>query len=273
MSLLDRCITRTFYISTESRDKSKFPHPAQFTYELPIPLKNVIGVHVRHYKYPKEPLVNGNNFRIQVVTPSINGELILNKGDYSLIALLTEINSKLSLYGVEFTVDDAVGRVVLTFVDSFADDYVILQGSTLLKALGFDNSICLCREGILAPASYRGNTYEISAVAEYAHDVNTISDMVLRITDLEAVMSNDSITNRATAILYSNLDVNYAMLPITSPRPWILLQKQHRLQSFRFNLLNTQGQLYDIVGSEATFLLDVYCMMDDDTTRDITVAS
>lgn len=259
MTLLDRCITRTFYISTESRDKSKFPHPAQFNFELPIPLKNVVGLRVRHYKYPREPLVNETNRRVQVVTSSIAGDLVLNRGDYDLIPLLVEINSKLSLYGVDFSLDEDAGRVVLTFVDSFVDDYVILQGSSVLKMLGFENNICLCREGVSPPGSYRGNVYETSAMAETSYDATRISDMVLRITDLEAIMSNDAITNRATAILYSNLDVNFVMLPTSSTVPWTLLQKQHRLQTLRITLLNTHGHLYDIEGSEATFVLDVYC--------------
>lgn len=257
----DKCIIRSIYVSTEARDKLKYPHPSQFTYELPVPLKNVFGVRVRHYKYPKETLVNENNRRIKVVTPSINGTIVLRKGDYDITPLLTEINSKLQLYGVEFSIDDDVGRVVLTFTDDFVD-YVTLEKSTILKALGYDNNICLCRPGVSPPGSYGGTVYETSAVAESRFDVSAISDMVLRITDLETIMSNDSITNRATMILYSNMDTNFVMLPCDSQTALMLLQKQHRLQSLRITLLNTLGELYDIVGSEATFLIEIYCLVD-----------
>lgn len=254
----NKCVVRSLYISTEARDKSKYPHPSQFTFELPVTLKNIIGVHVQHYKYPKETLVNENNRRIQVKTPSLTGTIVLNKGDFDLIPLLNDINTKLSLYGVEFSLDNLAGRVVLTFTDEFAE-YVILEKSYLLKVLGFENNICLCRNNVSPPPSYKGIVYYTTAVAENDYDVKTISDMVLRITDLEVIMSNDAITNRATMILYSNMDPNFVTFPSNQQKPMMLLQKQHRLQALRITLLNTQGELYDI-GNEATFLIDIYCV-------------
>lgn len=257
----DKCIVRSFYISTESRDKARFPHPSQFTYDLPLTLTNVMGVHVRHYKFPKELLVNENNRRIQVTTETITGSVVVNKGDYELLPLLTELNSKLDLYGVAFSVDEDVGRVVLTFTDEYVNS-VALTNRSLLTALGFGRDVCLCRNGALPPPTFQGNVYQTSAVAENVYDVNTISDMILRIADLETILSNDAVTNRATMILYSNMDANFVMLSSNNNAPLMLLQKQHRLQALRITLLNTLGDLYDTVGSEATFLLDVYCAVE-----------
>lgn len=269
----DKCITRTFYISTEKRDKGLHPHPSKFVYPLPLPLKNVVGVAIDHFKFPKEQLVNENNKRMEITidagvvaseqTNEVNGVVLISKGDYGLIPLLTEMNRKLQLYGIGFSLNQNQERVVLTFTDDFVQYYIAIAPNTLLKALGYESGICLCRPGFTNPPSpaFPCRIYDTAAVAEKEYDVSTISDMVMRITDVETILSNDSITNRATMILYSSMDPTFATNGGHGNKTILpLLQTQHRLQSLRIELLNTLGQLYDTIGSEATFVVQFYCL-------------
>jgi len=227
-------------------------------------LKNIVGVSFRSFKFGKERIVNENNkvisFTIDEGEANITGSATVNLGDYTIYQLLSQINSQLAAYGVAFSLIEETKRVVLTFDGAIVQEFITIYPNTILRALGFPNGICMYRTA--PPASSSGaDLYDTSAVAPNAFDISTTSDMVVRIRDVEAIMSNDPIVNRSTMVLYGDADADYTVN--RNQEQYIsLLQVQQRLQVLRIQLLNTQGDLYDTINNEATFLICFYCMRD-----------
>lgn len=256
-------IVRNFYVSSALRDKVKYPHPSSFTYTLPATLTNVRGVAVRTYKFGKERLVNENNKRVRIVIDgnAVDGYITLTTGDFGndINNLLSEMNSKLVAYGIQFSVDENTGRVTLVFTDNFVQSYVSLSESTLFKTLGFEfDGMLLYRNGATLPAQVPGKAYNTIATAENPYDVYNVSDVVLRINDVEAIMSEDAITNRSTMILFSDKDPNYTLRDTCSTY-YPLLQVQHRLKALQITLLNLKGDLYDAWNSDVSFMIEFHC--------------
>lgn len=256
-------VVRTFYVSTALRDKARFPHPSRFDYNLPATLNNVVGVCIRNYKFPKELLVNENNKFLYFVINGgeLEGVVQVSKGDYDIEGILTELNAKFEIYGVELTFESQGDRVVITFADEFITQYIVFKSSSLLVSLGFDGDICLCREGVPPPniSSSTTTVFTTTAVAHRLYDVTTISDLVVRIDNVETIMSNDTITHRATMVLFSSEDPYYTLNQCAA-QCIPLLQMQSRLQNLKLTLLNTKGELYDTITNDASFLIDFYCV-------------
>jgi hypothetical protein len=254
-------VVHTFLVSTLQRDKTAYPNSSDFVYQLPQTLHNVEGVSIRDYKFKQETIVNENNktWHIYIDDGRVDGNITLTTGDYSndITMLLAEINSNLSVYDIQFVVDENSGNVGLTFIGSFVQNYVIIYSNSLLRSLGYFGGIALYQNS--PPGGLPGTVrpYPVTAIAENPYDVWNSSNMVLRIQDVEAVSASDSITNRSTAILFSFNDAvsTYQRHDYYSP----LLQPQSRLQSLRIKLLNMYGDYYDTVKYETAFLIRFYC--------------
>ena len=254
-------VVHTFLVSTLQRDKTSYPNASDFVYSLPQTLHNVEGFSIRDYKFRQETLVNDNNktWQLYIDDGRIDGNITLATGAYSndITTLLSEINSALSVYDIQFVIDGTTGNVGLTFIGPFVQNYVIIYGNSLLRSLGYYGGIALYRS---SPPTGLPNTvrnYHASAIAENAYDVWNSSNMVLRIQDVEAISSTDAITNRSSAILFACGD-NYSVdqrHDYYTP----LLQTQSRLQNLRIKLLNMYGDYYDTVKYEAAFLIRFYC--------------
>ena len=144
--------------------------------------------------------------------------------------------------------------------------YIAIYACSALKALGFLQGVILKRPGAtMTPVSGDFDTFTSSGTASLPFIIQPSSDMVLRITDIETIISNDASTNRASMILYSDQDA-YTMNPnIDAFVP--LLQTQHRLQTLRIQLQNTRGELYDTDNYDASFILQFYCVPEDKDPR------
>lgn len=255
-------IVRTFLVSTDMRDKTKYPHPSDFAYDLPVGLVNVVGMSVRDFQFKRESLINENNryLTINIDNDAVNGTVTLSTGDFgfNITSVLAELNTKLHTYDVQFSLDENTNRIVLTFSGNFVDDNIIIQSNSVLRALGFSTGICLYRTS--APVSLPTNVraFQTSATADNAYDIWISSNMVIKITDVETILSNDSTTNRSSAILFADINNTYTTMQ-NADYYYPLLQMQHRLKTLRFKLLNMEGDLYDTHNHGAVFLLDFYC--------------
>lgn len=255
-------IVRTFLVSSDQRDKTKYPHPSEFSYELPITISNVVGMSVRDFQFKRETLVNENNRYLSIYADdgAVDGTVTLTSGDFdfNLTTLLAEVNDKIRPYDIQFSLDENVNRIVLTFSGNFVDSYITIQPNSILRALGFSSGICLYRT--TPPVNLASNitAFQTSAVADKAYDIWISSNLVMRITDVECIMSNDSTTNRSSAILFTDISNTYTVMQ-NADYYYPLLQIQHRLKTLRFKLLNMEGDLYDTVNHGAVFLLDFYC--------------
>jgi hypothetical protein len=254
------CTVKTFYISSGLRDKRKYPNGSDFTYELPATLNHVVGISIRDYKFSPESLINNanNTFQIFIDNGSTNVIKTLAVGNYnnSISDLIIAINVLLSTYQIAFSLNTSTNLVELTFTGPFVTDYVYLPASPILRFLGFPDGIVLYRSAVPTP-SPPSPLFQTMAVASQAYDVYIMSDMVVRITDLETIQSTDAITNRSTAVLF-NSQPNYVVkqcLDHYIP----LLQIQSRLQALKIKLLNIEGDYYDTVNNDAAFILEVYC--------------
>ena len=255
---------RTFYVSSALRDnKYSNPNVSEFVYQLPSPVKNVTGVSIRNYKFYRETIVNENNktLSINIDANQVVGTVVLDKGDYpNVLDLLNMINTKIEVYGVQFSIYENVNRVALTFSSNFVNSYIIIQPSSLLRQLGFPNGIALYRTTPPSGLQFI-NMYAVSAVAENNYDVLTVGDLVVRINDLETIMSNDPVTNKCTTVLFCSSDPGYTIN--TNANQYIpLLQTQSRIQSLRISLYNMNGDYYDIKSGDVIFLLDLHCRVD-----------
>ncbi len=240
------CILRTFLVATIKRDMSKYPNGSDFVFDLPITLNNVVGVAIRDYKFAPETLVNQNNRTLSVSRDG--GSLTsvsIAAGNYSnsINDVLTALNTAFATDQLTFSIDGITGKVQVAFSAGLATSTMRVVYGPLLRVLGFTSDIML-------------NVTD-SVVAPNAYDVWNLSDMVLRIQNVETIMSNDAVTNRATAVLFNtpNSMVSKQCLDHYTP----LLQTQQRLQSLKIQLLNIEGDLYDTVHNEAMFTLEFYC--------------
>ena len=162
-----------------------------------------------------------------------------------------------------FSIDAPTGKVKVAYTGS---SYVVIKSSSVLRIIGFDNdtSLCLYAAGH-APSPVPNNTatYLANVVAPNMYDCYNLSEMIIRIKDVEAILSNDAVTDRSTAVLFNNNSNIYTVKQCTDH--YIpLLQPQSRLQSLKIQLLNMEGDLYDTVNNEAVFLMEFYCLPKND---------
>ena len=254
-------LIRTVFLSVGHRDVQAYPSSSDFAIDLPATINKVHGVAVRNFKYTPEPLINSNNnvFTFDV-DGSTTGTLRLSKGDYgqSIADLLAEINNLLNAYDVHFMVNPDTQKVDFTFSGSYVTSYFAIPSCKLLKLLGFSSGICLYKTGASFSAPAGTVQYENAAAASAAFKIINDTDMILRIVDIEAMLSVDSVCNRATAILLSSRSPESVVEQVQymySP----LLQVQHRVQRLRVKILNSSGDLYDLNGEDASFAIDFYC--------------
>lgn len=249
---------RSFLVATQYRDKTRFPHPSSFNFDLPLVLNNVIGINFRDYHFGKETFINENNKMMELnIDGSTTANIVLTKGNYATItAFLEELNTQLFNYDVRFTIDEETGKVTLAFTETFAGNYVIFPYNNVLRNLGYNGSICLYTGS--APNVTTATLFANTATAENLYDIWKPAHMIVRITDVETILSNDPVTSRCTAVLFDTSSSTHAskqMVDTYIP----LLQIQSRLQTLRIQLLNMDGDLYDTIQNDATFVIDLYC--------------
>lgn len=266
MNPASNCVMRTFLVATSKRDTKRYPHPSDFTYELPVPLHNVVGVAVRDYKFGNELLINENNKILSIIANGVASSVTLSIGNYNnnITDLCTALNTAFTGQNTTFSVDGATTKVKITYTGA---SYIVIQANAILRVLGFvdgkTTGVCIYNSGITAPNITDPVVKSASSIlATQPYDTYNLSEMVVRITDVEAIMSNDAITNRSTAVLFSTGSSSYTVkqcLDHYIP----LLQQQSRLQSLKIKLLNMDGDLYDTINNEAVLLLEFYCLPRD----------
>lgn len=253
---------RTVFVSTRQRDATRFPSAARFDIDLPTTIKYVYGVRVRNYRYTPEPLINLNNraFGISANAGATTATLTLDTGDYGndINTLVTAVNALLNTYNVQFTVSETTQRVTLGFTGAFVTSYINIAYCRLLQILGYTTGITLYRTGQAPspiPSGFTG--YNTTAPAPAAYTEINDSDLVLRLTDLEAIVSSDAVTDRATAILMSSRDAKTVVEGCNDY--YTLSQVQSRIQKLRVSMLNANGDLYDLGSAPAVFMIEFYC--------------
>lgn len=244
-------VTRNVFVSSKHRDLSKHPSPASFTLNLPVIINKAYAVVVRNYKYTPEPFVNDNNnefhFTAMYNGGETTGKLRIPRGDYNqnIQDLLDALNAELNIYDVHFTINPTTDRVVFTFTTQSSTTAFVITNDKLLKLLGFE----------IPSLSITSASPTVSASRSYK--VANDTDLILRITDVEAILSSDPVCNRATAILVSSRSPEKTVESTPCLLP--LLQVQHRIQQLRIEILNSDGDLYDLGDEGASFLIEFHC--------------
>ncbi len=256
---------RNIFLSTAHRDTSKYPSASDFVVDIPIIVKQVVAVAVRNYKYTPERLINKNNhqFSFELLRSGniVTGSIYIDVGDYNhdIDTLLAELNTLLDPYDVQFSINASTQKIEMAFSGSYVTDYFAIPSCKLLKLLGYENGVCLYRTG-LAPSPFPSNTmgYDTTAAATNSYKTQNNTDLILRIADIEAVLSPNLVCNRATAIILSSRS-DYSMVESQPYYPYPLLQIQHRIQRLRVEILNSDGELYDLGDEEASFMIELHC--------------
>jgi len=256
-------LVRTIFVSTKHRDIAKYPSASDFSLDLPTTLTQVHGVTIRNMKYVPEALINNNNsrFTFSANSNAYSGTIQIDHGDYnqSITDLLAAINTELNAYDVHFAINPIDNLVRFTFAGPFITDYFAIPPCKLMKLLGFPNGICLYQSNSEPSCFPSGMAlYEMVACATSKYRIINDTDLIFRITDIEAILSVDRVCDRATAILLSSRSPNYIVKQvhhIYTP----LLQVQHRIQRFNIKLYNSDGDLYDLNDTDASFTLEFYC--------------
>lgn len=255
---------RTFLVATSKRDTTRYPHPSDFTYDLPIPLHNVVGVAVRDYKFGNELLVNENNKTLDLIINGVSTSVSIAIGNYNnnITDLYAALNTAFAGKNIVFSLDTATNKTKITYSGS---NYIVIKANAILRILGFADGktvgVCLYSSSISAPTVSDPVVKAASSIiAAQPYDVYNLSEMVVRITDVETILSNDAVTNRSTAVLFSNTGSASYTVKQCLDHYIPLLQQQSRLQSLRIKLFNLDGDLYDTINNEAVFLLEFYCL-------------
>lgn len=260
-------LVHNVYVSTRHRDPVQYPSASSFTIDLPHVLMNIHSLRVRSFKYIPECVININNQNMPVAGNGgqLNGAVQIPTGDYNndIEDILEAINAYLGAYDVAFVVDPATLLVQLTFNGPFVTDYFSIAYCPLLKLLGYDNGIFIYRTGHTPTPTSIPNTsvgYNTVATAARPYRVVNDTDMILRIVGLEAISSTDPVSNRASAILMSTrTPLTSALSFIQQDAAYPLLQVQHRIQTLRVTILNSNGDFYDLNQSDASFILEFHC--------------
>lgn len=270
---------RSFFISSDLRNVKLDPNPSDFHYELPVTLTNVEGVSIRDYKFRKETLVNRNNRSINIwgkkSNVSFNATVVLTVRDYTDISTLigninTAFTSALATTpasGVSvtfnYTTNDATTKLLtVNMTGTTSGDYLIIDSSSVMESMGFpSSSFCLYNTAIadntlpVDTPAFNIASGPVSALGPY--DLTNTSDMIVRINDIEAVLCEHPVINRATAVLFSAADSSTTSSKQCLDHYMPLLQPQGRVQRLRIRLLNIDGDLYDT--TTASFLVRFYC--------------
>lgn len=255
---------KNIFVSTKHRDRTKYPSAADFVVDIPV-VKQVTAVSVKNFKYTPEKLVNNNNnqvaFQLSRSGVTITGVVYIPLGDYngSITDLIAAINDQLDAYDVQFAVDAVSQRIQFTFAGPYVTEYFSIANCRLLNLLGYASGICLYRTG-QAPSPLPSNTdgYDTIAIATSKYKTHNDTDLILRIADLEAILSSNSVCDRATAIIMSSRD-QYSVVENTQYHILPLLQIQHRLQQLRVQIYNSDGDFYDLDDEDASFMLEFHC--------------
>lgn len=256
-------IIRNMFVSTSHRDIVKYPSASDFTVDIPLLVKNVFAVVVRNFKYTPEKVINNHNntFSFTANSGAATGQLKIENGDYnnSIDDILFALNTILAPYDVQFQIDGATQKVEFTFAGTFVTDYFAIPACKLLTLLGFPSGICLYRTGS-APSPLPANTdgYDTAALATNMYYTYNNTDLILRITDVEAILSSHGPSNRATAVILSSRVPN-SVVENTPVNPFPLLQIQQRIQQLRIKILNSDGDLYDLNDEPASFIIEFHC--------------
>jgi len=255
-------ITKNIYFSTNQRDTSRYPSASDFVLDSPVPLTQVHGICIKHYKYTPEALVNNNSRTLDIIATSSTGQstttINIKKGDYEncITHLLSEINSYIKVLNVQFAVDPTSGKVTLSFAGDYVTDYIAFSPSRLLRILGFSKGVAIYRTS--PPSLSNHDVYQNVATANGPYHMINDTSLVLRITDIETVHSIDQTCNRATAIMMSSRS-KYNMVEQHYSTYFPLIQVQYRVQTLRIKLLNIYGDLYDLDDDDASFSIEFHC--------------
>ena len=238
-----------------------YPLDTKFQLDLPITITDVKGVGIRHFKYIPEYVVNSRNRTFSVSKSGVVTSITLDKGDYrnasgdpDVQTLLTALNAKLTSSGVQFVLSS--GLVNLQFIGGSSFDYLAIPNCNLLNILGFTNGIALYTS--VQPSVANTTNFQSVAIAQQAANVTQDSSLVMKIRDIEAISSCDSVCNRATAILLSSRTKD-AIVEQSQNYIQPLLQVQARIQSLRVEFTNVDGEPYDFGGESACFTLELEC--------------
>ena len=272
--MADVCISRStnnlirnVYLSTRLRDQTKFPSASDFIVDLPITLKQVHAIRIRNFKYTPEPVINSNNntfdYSFSSTTGNGSGTITIPKGDYDqdISQILGVVNGYLNQYDVQFTLNPTTQFAQLVFAQPSGTNTFQMPYCGLLKLLGYANGIYLYRSG--SPPSQASLpipmiAYRSTSAATNAYSAVNDTDLILRIYDLEAIFSTDSVCHRATAVLMSNRS-NKGYAYYLQEWPYPLLQIQHRIQTLRVSILNSDGDPYDLNDGDASFMIEFHC--------------
>jgi hypothetical protein len=221
-------------------------------------MTNVVGVAFRDFKFGNEDLINESNKTVAINVNGSDTTVTLTTGSYNndITQLLTMLNNAFSPYHLEFTKPST--KIVAT-ITQHSTNFIKIAKSPLLRILGYDPDIGLCvyRAGQAPSQTPNMEQVQSPATAPMNFDVYNLSEMVVRIRELETLMSNDIVTDRSTAVLFNGSMQGYTTKQ--SADHFIpLLQVQHRLQSLHIQLLNMEGDLYDTFNNEVVFLLEIY---------------
>lgn len=252
---------RTVYISSELRNKAAFPNGASFQFDLPITLNDLTGIALRDYNFAPEPLINYNNRTLSYTYTgaggTASGSFTLPVGTPSGASnLLVLFNTAMSNSGIgaSFSQDSNTGLATLSL--SGGSTSVSFADSPLFLAMGYPiRTLSLLSSG---SSNLAAGVYVGTATGTSMPYVNRPANMVLRIGDIETIVSNDPVTNRASAILFDttgSVSVGKQCLDHYIP----LLQAQSRIQTLRIQLLDMNGDLYDTQNNEVSMLVEFYC--------------
>jgi hypothetical protein len=217
-------------------------------------------------------IVNRNNNVIQVTgvkgSVPFTRSITITPGDYNnnIASLVSQINTQFVSAGITyltFSVDDVATKIRITVSTFSPNDYICLAATRIFDVLGLSTSMNLCLYHTTKPAAFSDASTIFQNVASSniyqapnTYDMWTTSDMIVRITNVEAIMAPTGAVNRATAVLFSSGD-NGTNSKQCLDHFMPLLQPQSRLQRLYVRLQNMNGDLYDTPNT--VFLIRFYC--------------
>jgi hypothetical protein len=212
-------------------------------------------------------MINETNRRLYVTSNLIEPprEILLNTGTYTLATLRSTIQTGLTSYSTTTVAADTSTLGTSINYTAATGSNLIIYPSQVLQYLGFpngaDKGICITRLGpqpTTTPVTV--DHYATPAVSPAPAELVNNNDLVLRIDNIETILSNSKVTNRATAILFSTPNSNSYVSKQCLDNFMPLLQTQSRLQSLKVRLLDTNGNYYYTVNNDAIFLVEFYCL-------------
>lgn len=233
-------------IDSTHRDKSIYPSPNMYEIELDTEIHDVISAKLLYANVSLSSyLINSSYNRIFLNISNVNHEIILENGDYTILQLVSEIQTKINA---------SIGGGITCTYDAIKDRVSFVH--TILNfTLNFTNPLSIA--SIIGFGEQEYNSTANSLTAPYRIDLDAYKKyVVLFIEQFSLIESSFNKILNGFAIIpksFDSLNLCHDVKYVKRFQPPI-----QRLKKFKISFYDQRGNLYDFQNKDHHFEIIVH---------------